>query len=39
MVGIQVPKGTSEAFEVFLGDLGYPYIDETEHPVYQQFFK
>ncbi|KAJ3123311.1 hypothetical protein HK101_006365, partial [Irineochytrium annulatum] len=36
MVGIQVPPETNEAFGRFLGELKYPYVEETENEVYQQ---
>ncbi|KAJ3403071.1 hypothetical protein HDV05_008079, partial [Chytridiales sp. JEL 0842] len=39
MVGIQVPPESAEAFAVFLGELRYPYVDETENPVFQQFLR
>jgi threonine dehydratase len=37
MVGVQVPREAEEAFESFLQELGYPYVDETENVAYQQF--
>jgi len=39
LVGMQVPKGDSKGFKTFLTELGYPYIDETENPVFQLFLK
>ena len=33
MVGIQVPPETNQAFEHFLNDLKYPYVEETSNPV------
>ncbi|MGA0333957.1 MAG: threonine ammonia-lyase, biosynthetic [Kiritimatiellia bacterium] len=32
LAGIQVPDGLSDAFERFLGQLGYEYVEETGHP-------
>jgi threonine dehydratase len=37
LVGMQVPNGQSEAFEVFLKELGYPYTEETHNPAYRLF--
>jgi threonine dehydratase len=37
LVGVQVPDNDSHAFEQFLGDLGYSYVDETQNPAYQLF--
>ncbi|KAJ3300175.1 hypothetical protein HK104_003785 [Borealophlyctis nickersoniae] len=39
LVGIQVPPSTSTEFEAFLGELKFPYVEETENVVYQQFLK
>ncbi|KAJ3108444.1 threonine deaminase [Phlyctochytrium planicorne] len=39
MVGIQVPPETRAAFDLFLGELRYPYVEETLNPVYQQFLR
>ncbi|MCH9845929.1 MAG: hypothetical protein K0U53_00275, partial [Betaproteobacteria bacterium] len=39
LVGIQVPKGDAKAFKAFLNALDYPYIDETESPVFRMFLK
>ena len=39
LVGMQVPRGDTKAFKTFLTELGYPYIDETENPVFQLFLK
>jgi threonine dehydratase len=37
LIGLQVPKDTMDAFAAFLGKMGYPYWDETQHPAYQLF--
>ena len=37
LVGIQVPKADNKAFLKFLGTLGYPYVEETDNPVYRLF--
>ncbi|MEG1201953.1 MAG: threonine ammonia-lyase, biosynthetic, partial [Comamonas sp.] len=39
LVGMQVPKEDSKAFERFLNNLGYPWIEETHNPAYQLFLK
>ncbi|KAI8928946.1 tryptophan synthase beta subunit-like PLP-dependent enzyme [Entophlyctis helioformis] len=39
MVGIQVPPETVADFADFLGDLRYPFVEETDNPVYQHFLK
>jgi threonine dehydratase len=39
LAGIQVPPDQSEQFEKFLRDLHYPFTEETNNPVYTQFFK
>lgn len=39
MVGIQVPKGTEKEFGVFLGELKYPYVEESDNEIYKQFLK
>ncbi|RKP34784.1 tryptophan synthase beta subunit-like PLP-dependent enzyme [Dimargaris cristalligena] len=47
LVGIQVPPTASlspdgqqpSEFQKFLDSLNYPYVDETNNPVYQQFLK
>jgi hypothetical protein len=35
---LQVPASESEQFSAFLDELGYAYYDETDNPVYTQFF-
>jgi threonine dehydratase len=38
-VGIQVPKADGKLFSAFLTGLGYPFVEETDNPVYQLFLK
>jgi threonine dehydratase len=37
LVGLQVPAGDKRALREFLDGLGYPYVDETDNPVYGLF--
>jgi threonine dehydratase len=37
LVGIQVPEAERPRFVQFIHDLGYPWCDETQNPVYQMF--
>lgn len=39
LVGLQVPKADHKAFQSFLDTLGYPYVDETDNPVYRLFLR
>ncbi|KAK7057151.1 threonine dehydratase [Favolaschia claudopus] len=39
LAGIQVPPADHDAFELFLTKLGYPYVDETENPVYKRYLR
>ena len=39
LVGLQVNTKDHKAFDVFLQSLGYPYVEETNNPVYQMFLK
>jgi threonine dehydratase len=39
LVGLQVPRSDHKAFKEFLDDLAYPYVDETENPVYRLFLR
>jgi threonine dehydratase len=39
LVGIQVPKADNKAFKEFLETLGYPYVEETDNPVYRLFLQ
>ena len=34
---LQVPAQDKRKFSAFLDDIGYPYIDETQHPAYRMF--
>ena len=37
LVGLQIPADEKASFADFLSELGYPYTDETDHPVYKLF--
>jgi threonine dehydratase len=37
LAGVQVPDDELERFHRHLDDLGYPYTDESDNPVYQMF--
>jgi threonine dehydratase len=39
LVGLQVPKADNKAFKEFLETLGYPYVEETDNPVYRLFLQ
>ncbi len=39
LVGLQVNTLDNKAFEAFLKSLGYPYVEETNNPVYRMFLK
>jgi threonine dehydratase len=39
LVGIQVPKADNKSFKEFLATLGYPYVEETDNPVYRLFLQ
>ena len=39
LCGIQVPQSENEAFADFLEQLGYPYWDESDNPVYPLFLR
>lgn len=39
LVGLQVPREDGKAFQSFLEALGYPYVEETQNPVYRLFLK
>ncbi|PQA77599.1 threonine ammonia-lyase, biosynthetic [Rhodoferax sp. TS-BS-61-7] len=39
LVGLQVPKADDRAFAQFLETLGYPYVEETDNPVYRMFLQ
>jgi threonine dehydratase len=37
LVGLQVPAADRRALSQFLDQLGYPFVDETDNPVYGLF--
>ncbi|MDC7717582.1 threonine ammonia-lyase, biosynthetic [Vogesella sp. DC21W] len=37
LIGIQVPREDDAAFQTFLAQLGYPYVEETDNPAYKLF--
>ena len=39
LVGLQVPAKDDKAFAKFLDTLGYPYVEETQNPVYRLFLR
>jgi len=39
LVGLQVPKSDHSAFDEFLATLGYPFVEETDNPVYRLFLQ
>jgi threonine dehydratase len=39
LAGIQVPAGEADAFARYLGQLGYPWVEETENPAYRLFLR
>ena len=39
LVGLQVNTLDHKAFDAFLKSLGYPYVEETNNPVYKLFLK
>ncbi|MCJ0764946.1 threonine ammonia-lyase, biosynthetic [Variovorax terrae] len=39
LVGLQVPPSDHKAFNSFLDTLGYPYVEETNNPVYRLFLQ
>ncbi|KAJ7703150.1 tryptophan synthase beta subunit-like PLP-dependent enzyme [Mycena rosella] len=39
LAGIQVPPAEYDAFDTFLTQLGYPYVEETENPVYKRYLR
>ncbi len=39
LVGLQVPPQDHKAFGKFLDTLGYPYVEETQNPVFRLFLK
>ena len=39
LVGLQVPKADTKAFQTFLDALGYSYLEETANPAYRLFLQ
>lgn len=39
LAGIQVPPDESEQFDLFLSNLGYHYVEETQNEVYKRYLK
>jgi threonine dehydratase len=39
LVGLQVPQADDKAFRAFLDTLGYPFVEETQNPVYRMFLQ
>ena len=39
LVGLQVPKADNKAFAEFLETMGYPFVEETDNPVYRLFLQ
>jgi threonine dehydratase len=39
LVGMQVPAADRKAYDSFLDTLGYPYVEETDNPVYRMFLR
>ena len=39
LVGLQVPQADDKAFAKFLQTLDYPYVEETNNPVYRMFLQ
>ncbi|QRV93808.1 cysteine synthase [Ceratobasidium sp. AG-Ba] len=39
LAGIQVPPNEYPEFEEFLTKLGYPYVEETQNPIYRSFLR
>lgn len=37
LAGIQVPAEETPAFEEWLQSLAYPFVEETDNPVYKDF--
>ena len=37
LAGIQVPPGAEAAFDSFLDQLGYPFVEETQNQAYKNF--
>ncbi len=39
LVGLQVPPSDNALFSTFLQTLGYPWVEETQNPVYRMFLQ
>jgi threonine dehydratase len=39
LVGLQVPEADDDAFQRFLRELNYPWVEETGNPAYRLFLK
>jgi len=39
LAGMQVPTSDAGAFQAFLDELGYPYLEETGNPAYHLFLR
>ncbi len=39
LMGLQVPKADNKVFTKFLGELGYPFVEETLNPAYRLFLQ
>jgi threonine dehydratase len=39
LVGMQVPKSEDAALKLFLKTLNYPFVEETDNPVYRLFLR
>ena len=39
LVGLQVPAADHVAFDEFLRTLDYPFVEETDNPVYRLFLQ
>lgn len=37
LAGIQVPPADNAAFDAFLKELNYTYVEETNNPVYKRY--
>ena len=39
LAGIQVPPDDGDEFDMFLRNLGYPYVEETDNEVYKKYLR
>ena len=39
LAGIQVPKEEDAAFDEWINQLGYPYVEETQNVVFRDFLQ